>query len=292
VENSARILLPSVCLLASAVCSAQPAPNDLKITTRYVTGSQESTTSAYYSGEKSRSEMQFSSGDVLGHHRAVIRLPGADKVQSYDLDLDAHEYISFQTDLRGGALGAKPIAMKPSGKTFVINTDTVDTGERKEMFGHTARHLITRETRIGGPENCYGGNRSSQMDGWYIDFDIFPAHPPKQEGFVVAHFAVGSNGDRCYDKIEVHRTGPRTGFPLKLKTTLTSDTVLADNSPKTYASVTEMEVVELVEAPLDPALFQVPSGFKKVNKIIDPTQRLQARTYWDRFKEGLYSLFH
>ena len=52
-------------------------------------------------------------------------------------------------------------------------------------------------------------------------------------------------------------------------------------------------MVEFVEAPLDPALFQVPSDFKKVDEIMDPTQRqLQAMTYWERFKAEFRSIFH
>jgi hypothetical protein len=96
--------------------------------------------------------MQISSGNVKGHHRAIIRRKGAESIQVYDLDLDAHEYVSYQTDLRGIAPGAKPIALKPSGKTYLINTDVVDTGERKEMFGQIARHLITKQKRIGAGE--------------------------------------------------------------------------------------------------------------------------------------------
>jgi hypothetical protein len=56
-----------------------------------------------------------------------------------------------------------------------------------------------------------------------------------------------------------------------------------------------MEVIEFSHAPLNAELFQVPVDFIKVDKIIDPTEqplRLQAMTYWQRFKEGLHNLFH
>ena len=152
-RNSSRILLP-LCLLASVVSTGQTDAHDLKITTRHASIGSEFTTTTYYSGENSRSEMQITSGNVKGHHRAIIRRKGAESIQVYDLDLDAHVYASYQTDLRGGVPGAGPrsFAGKPSGKTFVINVDVVDTGERQEMFGHIARHLITKEKRTGGPE--------------------------------------------------------------------------------------------------------------------------------------------
>jgi hypothetical protein len=294
VRNSSRILLP-ICLLASVVLTGQPSAHDLKITTRHASlgsGSQ-FTTTTYYSGQNSRSEMQIFSGDVKGHRRALIRQKGAESIQVYDLDLDAHEYVSYQTDLRGIKLGAKSIAVKPSGKTYVINIDVVDTGERKEMFGHIARRLITKEKRIGGPENCYGENTESEIDGWYIDPGTLPL-PQRPKGGVVTHlgtFSVGRGRDRCSDKIEVHRTGPDTGFPLKETTAWLGDDTQQGNTPKAYSSTTQ--VVEFSEAPLEQALFKIPGDFKKVKEIIDPTQRrMQAMTYWERFKAGLWDIFH
>ena len=294
-RNSGRILLP-VCLLISLVSTGQTGVHDLKITTRHTSSGSEFTTTTYYSGENSRSEMQIFSGNVKGHHRALIQKRGAGSIQVYDLDLEAHEYVSYQTDLRGITPGAKSIALKPSGKTYVINTDVVDTGERKEMFGHIARHLITKEKRIGGPENCYGANNTENIvDGWYIDNDVLPLSMRPKPG-VSAHLvfhstAIGSI--HCSDKIETHRTGPPTGFPLKETTTWPSGGLQARDTSTQNTGFSTREVVEFVEAPLDPALFEVPADFRKVDKLTDPTQqRLQALTYWERFKYELWSFFH
>jgi hypothetical protein len=237
--------------------------------------------------------MQIFSGNEKGHHRAIIRRKGAENIQVYDLDLDAHVYASYQTNLQGVMPGAKPIAVKPSGKTYVINIDVVDTGERQEMFGHIARHLITKEKRIGGPENCYGGNTESEIDGWYIDPETLPL-PQRPKGEVASHlvaFSVGGSGDRCSDKVEVHRTGPRTGFPLKETTTWPGKGAEPGKPPKAYSITTE--VIEFTETPLEQALFKVPADFKGVKEIIDPTQRrVQAATYWERFKAELWDIFH
>ena len=289
-----RLLLP-VCLLASAVSTGQPSAHDLKITTRHTSmgGGSSFTTTTYHSGENSRSEMQIFSGNVKGHRRALVRQKRAESIQVYDLDLDAHEYMSYQTDLRGIKFGAKSVAVKPSGKTYVISINVVDTGERKEMFGHIASHLITKEKRIGGPENCYGGNSESEIDGWYIDPGGLPL-PQASKGGVAAHlvtFSVGGSGGQCSDKIEVHRSGPDKGFPLSETTTFLGEDAQQGNNPKAYSSM--MEVIEFSEAPLDQALFNVPADFKKVKEIIDPTQRrMQAMTYWERFKAGLWDIFH
>lgn len=277
-RNSGWILLLSVCLPASVVSSGQTEAHDLKITTRYsYSGSEEYTNTTYYSGDNSRSEMQISSGNVKGHHRAIIRRKGAESIQVYDLDLDAHKYVSYQTDLRGAVPGVGPrsFAGKPSGKTYQINTDVVDTGERQEMFGHIARHLITKEKRIGGPGNCYRGNVGGEKDGWYIDEDLLPTavrSKAKMSVAIVLGFASQDN-QSCSDKIETHRTGPPTGFPLEETTTWRSEASPFGDTSSQNANFSRTEVLEFVEAPLDPALFQVPPHFKKVKEIIDPTQR-------------------
>ena len=226
----------------------------------------------------------------MGHHRAMIRLRGTDKVQVYDLDLDSHEYVSYQTDWKGATAKSKLVKATPSGKTFVIESETVDTGERKEIFGQTARHLITREKRTGGPENCYGGNSEYEMDGWYIDYDALPSWRRLRDAGVVTTYLPLPHGDGCYDKVEAHRTGPATGFALLLKTTSKAEFLQPDKTWRTYTGGSEVKVVEFTRAPLDPALFQVPAGFHKVDRIIDPTQ-CQQMSYWQRFLEMMHRWF-
>jgi hypothetical protein len=77
---------------------------------------------------------------------------------------------------------------------------------------------------------------------------------------VAAEVAVGST-DKCYnkmDKIEVHRNGVETGFPVKLITTLSSEVAQPDGGKRTLSSTWGSEVVELKEGPLELTLFDVP----------------------------------
>jgi hypothetical protein len=60
-----------------------------------------------------------------------------------------------------------------------------------------------------------------------------------------------------------------------------------DKTLRTYTGGSEME--EFSQSPLDPALFQVPAGFKKVDKIIDPT--LKIDDLLAMFKEKLHEWF-
>ena len=54
----------------------------------------------------------------------------------------------------------------------VVNiTQTItDTGERKEMFGFTARRIKTSLVKTVSPDAC-DKDQKIETDGWYIDFE-------------------------------------------------------------------------------------------------------------------------
>src|SRR5262249_35576134 len=135
---------------------AQSRQPDLKITTRYTSAAMSIATSEYFSGAWSRREMQPVSGSVYGHHRAIITQRGPDKAQVFDLDLDAREYVAYETTLQGTSLRAMPRLrqLQPSGATVQIFSDNVDTGETRQMFGHTAHHIVTKVREVAGPGAC------------------------------------------------------------------------------------------------------------------------------------------
>jgi hypothetical protein len=60
----------------------------------------------------------------------------------------------------------------------VTSTITVkDTGERKQMFGYTARHLIITIETASSPDACNKTNMKMQQDGWYIDAEFAITDP-------------------------------------------------------------------------------------------------------------------
>jgi hypothetical protein len=211
------------------------------------------------------------------------------------LNLDAREYTSTELDERGIPKGWKPAPVQhtESAKGSVeIFIESVDTGERKEMFGHTARHVVTQERRLATPESCQP-SMSSEADGWYIDLDVpsFSCHPGNTARRGSTAIAVlGSSS--CLQKLEVHRTGvTENGFPVKLTTTTHTSVVLPDGSLKEYANTFEAVVTELSEAPLDPALFEVPSGFKlgaKMNTQPPAPTMVAVRMWWERLKRSIW----
>ena len=74
-------------------------------------------------------------------------------------------------------------------------SETIDTGERKEMFGYTARRVIIRTTYRYSPDDD-AGSRDSEADGWYIDPPAAwrALHPPIR-GHAILQIAVGGRTD-------------------------------------------------------------------------------------------------
>jgi hypothetical protein len=290
-------LLAIFCGLASAA--------DLKIVTSQHSGagpqaSPPSIITRYFHDSRSRSDSRSLAGHALhpgdktlytwGPRQAFIEQ--CDARRSLMLNLDAREYTSTELDERGVPKDHNPVAVphkKPGRGSLEILIDSVDTGERKEMFGHTARHIIAHERRIASPDSCQQ-SMSSDTDGWYIDLDL-----PSNSCYSAPHKASTSVGfltSSCSQlKLEVHRTGvAERGFPVMLTTTTHATLTQPDGSQKEYTNTYESEVTELSEAPLDPALFEVPAGFKLVSKLNTqpPVPTMVAlQMWWERLKRSI-----
>jgi hypothetical protein len=192
---------------------------------------------------------------------------------------------------------SKPLA--ESGGTLQIWIDSVDTGERKTIFGRVARRIITRERRIPSLGACSRGSQS-ETDGWYLDSSVVPewSQPKKNAyGVVVASVVSAEPAGNCadkMDKIEVHRTGVEPGFPVKITATVKSEIADRNGAPRLLASTWGSEILELKQGPLDPSLFQVPSDFRKVDSLkswipaVVPRHQLSG---WDWVKEKLQEFF-
>lgn len=285
-------------LLVSITTLVVPGPpvNGVKIVTRQVTGGFTDTRTEYLTADRLRNEWQSRMGERFGPPMASIIQRG-DRDRVFVLDLQAREYLTYETDNSGQSLGSRNKAAA-SGGVLQIFIDYVDTGERKELFGHLARHIVTREKRVATPGAC-AKDSESETDGWYIDPGVLPKwRQPKKEAFgvVVASVISAGSSDACLnkmDKIELHRNGAEPGFPVKLNTTLKSEVPARDGVPRPMASSWGSEVVELREGPIDPALFEVPPDFRQVQNLRSwsATPPKRALTNWEWFKEQLQSLF-
>lgn len=275
--------------LASASClllSTIPARStDLKIVTRESSNRGPSyTRTQYLSESSSRFESGTGIDNIAGHRIADITHYGESTNEQFVLDLDAHEYVRHATDKWGITLGVKGTPVKYTGGTLDIYIESTDTGERKEMFGHIARHILTKERRLPGPGSC-SSSSEAETDGWYIDYSALPEwRRPKAGRFAIA--AAFSSG--CHDKIQVHRSGVEVGFPLKVTTVNRLDQRGEDLTVHSFTST--REVIEFTSARLDPALFAVPPDFRQVKELTN-MNRSRDLTAWECFKKRVGDIF-
>src|SRR5262249_13719189 len=144
----------------------------------------------------------------------------------------------------------QPTTTRRGGVVTYTSTIT-DTGERKKMFGFTARHLKASMVAESSPDACNPTKVHIESDGWYIDFELgFNCgfdRPPSAP-------MVGRYKPECQDEMHFKRLGSgKLGYPVLVTTTIYSD------SGQTTSTTTE--VIELDNATLDQSLFEVPAGY-------------------------------
>jgi hypothetical protein len=191
---------------------------------------------------------------------------------------------------------AERVSKEPARKpTVTVEISTVDTGERKEIFGHTARHIVT--TRRESPlEGSIQPPKEYVTDGWYIDLDTsLSCDPERPAGSFSYAFLTTSVNGRFADVPDLKLVGkPENGFALSTTMTSRLTYVRGDGTKQADVSVNATEVVGLSMVPLYPALFEIPAGFTRVDQIdFSPSIPLwarwlsQAHTYWLRFKKSI-----
>jgi len=218
----------------------------------------------------------------FGRRRALIQ--NRDLGYQFDIDLESRVYTAFELHeyRRPGSFTPKVESHEPSGRTVHVRTETIDTGERKEMFGYTARRVIIRTTYRYSPDDD-AGSRDSEADGWYIDPPAawLALHPP------IRGHAILQIGGRT-DTPVFTDVGPReTGFPLLVTRTQRSNFKDAAGKIRTHTSEDRDEVVEFSEAPLPTDLFLPPREFRRVRRLPDEAPMsfaLRMRLGWRNFK--------
>ncbi|MDQ1590479.1 MAG: hypothetical protein QOG71_1106 [Pyrinomonadaceae bacterium] len=149
----------------------------------------------------------------------------------------------------------------------ILETFTVtDTGERREMFGYTARRIKTTLTWEIAPASCPIAPLRRETDGWYVDllygtfcsYDISGADESELlalERSKCAEHYLGGDPKRRYD-IEHKQVGTaRFGYPLSLTVRSYTD--------DGRASVRTSEVLEISHDVLNASLFEPPADYTK-----------------------------
>ena len=149
-------------------------------------------------------------------------------------------------------------------RLLTATTTVIDTGERREMFGFTARHVKTITVWEGSPKLCDGPGMTAKTDGWYTDLFYGIDCSADLSGSITQTYLSG--GGKCFSEyavkrrywLEHKRIGPASlGYPLVETRTSYND--------KGEAEIVTEEVLELSTAALDASLFDVPTGFTRVD---------------------------
>lgn len=286
---------PLLCLLlAVPLLRAAPAKGT-KFTVRTTQFGQTVEHTTYFQGDRLRMEYQNYEGPNAGPHLAMIMR--CDLGQIFELNLDANQYDSAPfppkpyTKEQIAALKIPTPLPMPKQKTLRIETTTVDTRERKQMFGQTARHVITTTKDIplsGKPVPI----RVTVEDGWYIDFDPELSCQPKPSGNVHG-FLETLDGNTPPPNPEFVDIGkPERGFALWKSYSSDFTTTFADGTTKQDSTKFKIEVVEFHQGPLDSSLFEIPGRFRQVAHIHEgPPPVTQTQSSWDRFIARISSYF-
>ncbi|HVF23535.1 MAG TPA: hypothetical protein VM941_10680 [Pyrinomonadaceae bacterium] len=234
-------------------------PADVKIRQRMSMGDRGGTeTTLYIKGARMRNEM-------AGGGAGFTNILQCDLKRTITVNEKTRSYLISPTNSPGTSAGAaegdggpaprattpaQPPAQRRGGVVEVTSTIT-DTGERKEMFGFTARHIKTSIVKKASPDAC-DKDQKIETDGWYIDFQYAfecPSERPKPDPMPVR-----PQRPDCKDEVRTKTIGTaKLGYPLLVTTTI--------YQPDGRTSSMTQEVLELSREPLDAALFDVPAGY-------------------------------
>lgn len=157
-------------------------------------------------------------------------------------------------DVTAPARSARTSRNGRPGGLVTFNTTFRDTGARKKMLGHTARNLKSETTSEVSPGACSASpNVRMSSDGWYIDL---PGSDLSCADVNRASLRLRVEDPACTDRTQFRTRGPvLPGFPISVETNMA--TSKGDVLMK-------QETIELQTTVLDPTLFEIPEGYRRV----------------------------
>ena len=299
--------LSSLCLLLVGVPLLQASENSgIKMTIRRVFAGNHTEQTTYLQGDRKRMEFRNYAGQQKADGSQqwlsgprLLAITRCDLGQVFELNLDAAEYVSAAyppkslTQAKIEARGLSKADMSQSREpTLRIETTTVNS-ERKEFFGHTARHVIITRKQIP-LERSHSELQETVTDGWYIDLDAQLSCDRRLTKGKRAHgyLLAGNKPAETPEFVDIGES--ETGFPVQSVEVSKGTYILPDGTNKQTNSKTEMLVTQLELGSLDPGLFEIPSRFKQVRQI-ERNPRVSAfstQDFWERFKAKVASLFN
>ena len=263
-------------ILLITLILTQTAFADVKIKARQTAAGQSSENTTYIKGKRMRSEqnnggMQMVNITQCDLRRSVRVMPQA---RTYMID-------SWQT-----AHSVAPTTTTEKTQTVTkggVITTTItskDTGERKQMFGYTARHIITTMESVSSADACNVIKSKMEIDGWYIDAAF--ALNCENDEYVRNYQKQTKSG--CQDRYETKQVGKATtGYPVLQKT------IMFDESGKESFTMSS-EILEISSATLDAALFDVPNSYREVKDLTELYASMSSQSSTGKNSRNNYSV--
>ena len=230
---------------------------DVKIKSKQTSGGQSYENTTYIKGKRQRTESM--SGAMVGIMQCDLR-------RTIQITPSTQTYIVTMFDEPAATSTQTTSSTRTSnGPTraggMVTSTITIkDTGERKQMFGFTARHLIITTEMVSSPDACNKTDMKMQTDGWYIDAEFAL---DCDLGFSGGYSPKSSASGGCRDRYVMKQVGAgKRGYPVYEKMTM-----FDASGKETFSTVSE--VLEISRATLDAGLFEAPAGYREVNSAAE-----------------------
>lgn len=175
----------------------------------------------------------------------------------------------------------KPTTTQTGGVIEMWYTIT-DTGERKKMYGFTARHVWTYQKMKPSANACYmKDSMIIKTDGWYIDLPQFncPVHYSQYNKPQDKQEKIKPD---CKDRMVTHRKGKgKLGFPLEEKTTIIMGSLGGQEM------TTTMNTIEFSTAKLDSMLFEIPPGYTETKNEDDLMDKINVMDMMNDAMKGM-----
>lgn len=239
-----------------ALIVAATAHADVKIKQRQSIAGQTFESTVYIKGKRERREQK-----IPGLNMQIATVTQCDLKRTLQINDAARKYTVTPFDDEGAPQQTASNRPAPSsranandaGKGGIVtyNMTITDTGERKQMFGLTARHIKTSLITDSSPDACNSSKQHIEQDGWYVDFD-YSFNCGSDKPYVPQ---VRGEKSGCRDQLRFKRSGNgKLGYPLLL-----TMTIYGENN-QSQTSFTQ-ETIELSRDTLNANLFDVPTDY-------------------------------
>src|ERR1044072_1954088 len=107
---------------------------------------------------------------------STVNITQCDMRRTIQVNDKARRYLITPMDLDDatGATARRTSAARGAsqrGGVVTMSINTVETGERKEMFGFTARHLKRTTSFQSSPDACTQQQMKVETEGWYMNLE-------------------------------------------------------------------------------------------------------------------------